>query len=294
MNLAKVLLFGALATVNAAYFAGWARAAPRRRGEPFATPWDILIGFGTDFLDALGIGSFAPTTAIFTFRRHPPEELIPGTLNVGHNTAAIAECLIFINAVPVDPTLLVACIFMAGAGAFFGAGVVNRLPRRAIQFSMGVALLIAGAIFAATNLGLLPAGGTAMSLHGWRFWFAVAMNLPLGALMSAGIGLYAPSMIMFALLGLHPLGAFPIMMGACGLVQPLASLRFFESGRFAWGPSVGLAVGGAFGVMLAAFVVKSLPLFALRWLVVGVVAYAAGSLLRAFAVATPAQLAEAI
>jgi hypothetical protein len=148
---------------------------------------------------------------------------------------------------------------------------------------MGLALLIAGGVFAATNLGALPAGGTAMSLAGWKFWVAISVNFVLGALMSGGIGLYAPCMITLALLGLNPLGAFPIMMGACGLVLPLASLRFFATGRFAWGPALGVFLGGGFGVLLAAFVVKSLPLVALRWLVVVAVFYAAASLLRGFA-----------
>ena len=282
MGLAKVLLFGTLAAANVAYFAAWWRAAPRFRQAPAPTATDISIGFVTDFFDALGIGSYAPTTAIFAFRKNPREELIPGTLNIGHNAASIAECIIFIAAVPVDPVLLVSCIGTAGLGAWLGAGVVSRMPRRAIQLCMGVALLIAGTVFAATNLGMLPAGGAAMTLAGWKFWFAVAGNLVLGALMSVGIGLYAPCMIMLALLGLNPLGAFPIMMGACGLVLPLASLRFFASGRFAWGPALGLFIGGGFGVLLAALVVKSLPLVALRWLVVGVVFYAAVSLLRGF------------
>ncbi len=119
-----------------------------------------------------------------------------------------------------------------------------------------------------------------MSLVGWKFPFAVGVNFILGALMSAGIGLYAPCMIMLALLGLNPLGAFPIMMASCGLLQPAAGLRFIKSGRFAWGVSVGLSCGGVAGVLLAAFVVKSLPLVALRWLVVAVVLYAAGAMLQ--------------
>jgi uncharacterized membrane protein YfcA len=279
MSVAKVVLFGMLAAANVMYFAAWARAARRHVGAPGPTAADVLIGFVTDFFDALGIGSYAPTTAIYTFRKRPTGELIPGTLNIGHNAASIAECLIYVAAVPVDPVLLVASIGTAGAGAWLGAGVVARLPRRTVQRVMGVALVIAGAVFVATNLGLLPAGGAAMTLLGWKFWLAISVNFFLGALMSAGIGLYAPCMIMLALLGLNPLGAFPIMMGACGLVLPLASLRFFETGRFAWGPALGLFIGGSFGVLLAAFVVKSLPLVSLRWLVVCVVFYAAASLL---------------
>jgi uncharacterized membrane protein YfcA len=287
MNLAKLLFFAMLAAANAAYFAALAGAIRRElaarklgRGAAGPTPGDILIGFITDFFDALGIGSYAPTTAIYTFRRNPPPELIPGTLHIGHNAASIAECLIYVAAVPVDPVLLVSSIGTAGAGAWLGAGVVARMPRRTIAVVMGVALIIAGTVFAATNLGLLPGGGTSMTLAGWKFWFAVIGNFFLGAIMSGGIGMYAPCMIMLALLGLNPLGAFPIMMGACGLVLPLSSLSFFKTGRFALGPAAGLFLGGAFGVLLAAFVVKSLPMAALRWLVVGAVLYAAANLLR--------------
>jgi uncharacterized membrane protein YfcA len=171
----------------------------------------------------------------------------------------------------------------AAVGAWLGAGVVARLPRRAIQITMGVALLIAGIAFAAKNLGAFPEYGTAMSLAGWKFGLAVSINFVLGALMSAGIGLYAPCMVTLALLGMHPLAAFPIMMGACALLQPVASLRFFQSARFAWGPSLGLAFGGVFGVLIAAYIVKSLPLFWLRWMVILVVTYTAFAMLRSAA-----------
>jgi hypothetical protein len=121
-----------------------------------------------------------------------------------------------------------------------------------------------------------------MELAGWRFGLAVAINFVLGALMSAGIGLYAPCMITLALLGMNPIAAFPIMMGACALLQPVASLRFFQTGAFAWGPSFGLAFG-VFGVLVAAYIVKSLPLVALRWLVIVVIVYAAYAMLRSAA-----------
>jgi uncharacterized membrane protein YfcA len=82
---------------------------------------------------------------------------------------------------------------------------------------------------------------------------------------------------------MHPLAAFPIMMGACALLQPVASLRFFQSGKFAWGPSLGLSFGGVVGVFVAAYIVKSLPVDKLRWLVIIVIAYAAFAMLRSAA-----------
>ena len=280
MSVPKLILFAALGLVNVAFVLAWIRAARRNPARESVTPIDILIGFVTDFFDTLGIGSFAPTTAIFKLRGKPADELIPGTLNIGHNAAAVLDTIIFVTIVAVDPLLLVLMVGSAAIGAWFGAGVATRLPRRAIQLFMGIALLIAATIFALSNLGALPVGGTAMALEGWRLYFAVGANFVFGALMSVGIGLYAPCMIMLALLGLNPLAAFPIMMGACGLVQPVAGLRFLETGRFAWGPATGLILGGVLGVLVAAFIVKQLPVTALRWLVIVVVAYASIMMLR--------------
>jgi uncharacterized membrane protein YfcA len=247
------------------------------------TVMELTIGCVVAFFDTLGIGSFAPTTAIFKLRHIVPDELIPGTLNVGLNLAALLESLIFVTAIIVEPVLLITVVVSAAAGAWLGAGIVARLQRRAIQVTMGIALLIAGSVFTAVNLGALPGGGTAMGLVGWKFGLAVGINFILGALMSAGIGLYAPCMITLALLGMHPLAAFPIMMGACALVQPVASLRFFQTNKFAWGPSLGLAIGSIPGVLIAAYIVKTLPLSALRWLVIVVIAYAAFAMLRSAA-----------
>ena len=280
MNAAKLGLLAALVVVNVAFVLAWVRDARRRAERPRPKLSDMAIGFVTDFLDALGIGSFAPTTALFKFRGSPPDELIPGTLNVGHNAAACVETVVFVTAVAVEPVLLATMVASATIGAWLGVGIVSGLPRRAIQLSMGAALLIAAIFFTMANLGAFPVGGTAMALSGWRFGLAVGVNFVLGALMSVGIGPYAPSMVVLALLGLHPLGAFPIMMGTCGIVQPVASLRFFKTGRFAFGPSLGLTLGGVVGVLIAIFIVRQLPLLALRWLVIVVVTYAAVTMLR--------------
>jgi uncharacterized membrane protein YfcA len=280
MNTAQLIFYVALGLAVTAFVLGAFKAAPHRSDRRWPTPLECVIGFTVAFFDTLGIGSFAPTTAIFKLRHMVADELIPGTLNVGLTVAAVSEAVIFVTAILVDPVLLVTVVLAATAGAWLGAGVVARLPRRAIQVTMGVALLIAGTVFTAVNLHALPGGGTAMSLAGWKFGMAVGINFVLGALMSAGIGLYAPCMITLALLGMHPIAAFPIMMGCCALLQPVASLRFFQTGKFAWGPSLGLSFGGLFGVLIAAYIVKSLPLAYLRWLVIVVIVYAAFAMLR--------------
>jgi uncharacterized membrane protein YfcA len=280
MNTTKTAVLTVLVLVNVAFVLGWIRAARRHRLRERPTLGDVAIGVVTDFLDTLGIGSFAPTTALFKFRGRPADELIPGTLNVGHNASAFLETTLFVTSVAVQPVLLGSMVASAALGAWLGAGVVSRLPRRAIQLFMGVALLVAALFFVMKNLGAFPAGGEAFGLEGWRFAVAVGVSFVLGALMCIGIGNYAPLMIMLALLGMHPLAAFPIMMASDGILQPVASLGFFRSGRFAHGPSLGLVCGGVLGVLIAFYIVKQLPLTAMRWLVIVVVSYAALSMLR--------------
>jgi uncharacterized membrane protein YfcA len=278
---AKTALFVALGIVTLGFVAYWFVAAHRRRG---ASAWPrrvhVAIGVITNFFDTLGIGSFAPTTSIFKLRRLVPDELIPGTLNVGHALPTITQAFIFIAIVEVDITTLAGMIAASVIGAWLGAGVVAGLPRRRVQIGMGLALIAAASFFAMTNLGLFPAGGDTLGLSSPLLWVGLAGNFVLGALMSLGIGLYAPCMILVALLGMNPRAAFPIMMGSCAFLMPVGSLRFIANGSYSHAASVGLALGGIPAVFVAAFVVKSLPLTALRWLVVAVVLYAAFSMLR--------------
>jgi uncharacterized membrane protein YfcA len=241
----------------------------------------IALGAVTNFFDTLGIGSFAPTTAWLKLRGLVPDSFLPATLNSGHALPTIAQALIFINLVRVDPVLLAACIAAAVAGATLGAPLVVRLPVRAVQGVVGLALLIAAGLYALSNLGLLPAGGDALALPQALFAVAIGVHFVLGALMTFGIGLYAPSLILLSLLGLNPTAAFPIMMGACAFLMPVCGMRFVRSERIDLRVVLGLALGGIPAVLLAAYVVKSLPLTTLRWGVVVVVLYAAALLLRA-------------
>jgi uncharacterized membrane protein YfcA len=189
------------------------------------------------------------------------------------------QALIFITAVKVDLTTLVGMIGAAVLGAWLGVGVVARLPRRAIQFGMGVALLLSALLFLSRNLGWVPGGGDALELHGGALVFAIAVNFALGAMMMLGIGLYAPCLILVSLLGMNPLAAFPIMMGACAFLMPIGGARFIQADRYSLRSALGLALGGIPGVLVAAFLVKSLPMEKLRWLVTFVVLYAAALML---------------
>lgn len=240
----------------------------------------VALGGVTNFFDTLGIGSFAPTTAWIKLRRMIPDSYLPGTLNAGHSLPTVAQALIFISLVSVDPWLLVACIGAAVLGSLVGAPIVVKLPVRVVQGFVGVALLIAALLYALSNLGLMPGGGSALSLPPGLFAVAVIAHVIMGALMAFGIGLYAPSLILLSMLGLDPKAAFPIMMGACAFLMPLSSLRFVRAERIDLRVVIGMALGGIPLVIVAAKVVKSLDLQTIRWGVVVVVIYAAVLLLR--------------
>ncbi|MGH8288192.1 MAG: TSUP family transporter [Steroidobacteraceae bacterium] len=250
---------------------GEAPSGAMRAGSAGPRPFDLAVGFITNFFDTLGIGNFAPTTAALKFTRRIPDEDIPGTLNVGHALPVLTEALIFIAAIVVDPRLLIAMIAASVLGAWLGAGVVARMPRRAIQLGMGIALAIAAALFITTR----PAGGSATALPGTFFVAALVGNFVLGALMTLGIGLYAPCLIMLSLMGLNPRAAFPIMMGSCAFLMPIGGMRFVRTRRYSTPVALGFAIGGPPAVLIAGYLVKSMPLEWLKWLVACVVLYAA-------------------
>lgn len=281
-------LLAVLATVFTAIL--FRQAAERKQMAPSLE--SIGLGAVTNFFDTLGIGSFAPTTAWLKFRNLVPDSFIPATLNVGHALPTVAQAgiFIFLLGVHVDPVLLVACVVAAVLGGLIGAPVVVRAPVQLVQGVVGVALLIAAALYAMSNLNLFPIGGSATALAGAFLYIAIAAHFIMGVLMSFGIGLYAPSLILLSLLGLDPRLAFPIMAGACAFLMPATGFRFVASDRIDLRVVLGLALGGIPAVLVAAFIVKELPMETLRWGVVVVVLYAALLLLRsAFAAKPPAQ-----
>ncbi|HYR30474.1 MAG TPA: sulfite exporter TauE/SafE family protein [Gemmatimonadales bacterium] len=278
---AKDVLLAVLAIVAALYAFVFARGLRRARDGDRLTPAKVATGFVTNFFDTLGIGSYAPTTALFRFWKMVPDERIPGTLNVGHTLPTIVQAFIFTRIVPVDARTLILMIGASMVGAWLGAGVVASWSRRTVQVGMGLALIAAAGLMLARQLELTPAGGDALGLTGLRLVVAVGVNFALGALMTLGIGLYAPCMILVSLLGMNPTTAFPIMMGSCAFLMPVASARFIRSGSFSPGACLGLLIGGVPAVLIAALIVKKLPIGAVRWLVVVVVLYTATALLRA-------------
>jgi len=232
-----------------------------------------LIGFVVNFFDVLGIGAFAPQTALLKFTKQTEDRVLPGTLNVSNTIPVLIQALIFIQIVEVEPITLISMLLSAAAGAILGAGIVAKLSVRKIQLTMGFALLVTAFFMLSGQMQWIQSGGEAIGLTGWKLALAVGTNFILGAFMTVGIGLYAPCMALVYALGMSPLVAFPIMMGSCAFLMPPASAKFIKEGAYNRKASVSMAIPGIIAVLIAAFLVKSLPLNTLRWVVIVVIIY---------------------
>ena len=244
----------------------------------------FFIGLVTDFFDTLGIGSFAPTTLLFkVFKFLDTDKKIPGTLNVAHTIPVILEAVLFLTGVKVEGITLFSMIAAAIAGALVGARIVNKLPEKKIQLVMGVCLIVTAFLMASGQLGWLKAlgaGNEAVGLTGIKLIIGIVGNFILGALMMAGVGLYAPCMAMVYMLGLSPLVAFPIMMGSCAGLMAIGSPEFIKAGNYSRIGSVAITIGGVIGVTIAYTLVKSMPLAVLTWVIIGVVIVTGISMIR--------------
>jgi uncharacterized membrane protein YfcA len=245
----------------------------------------VIVGAITNFFDTLGIGSFAPTMAWFKLRRLVPDRLIPCTMLVGHGLPTLTQAIIFLVllGVLVDPVLLAGCFLAVLMGGLLGAPLVARTRVWILQLVVGCALILAAALYTMTNLGLMPGGGTASSLPLVLTIVAIIANFVFGVLLNFGIGNYAPTLVMLSLMGLDPRLSFPIMAGGAAMAVAGAGARHITMGEIDLRLASGIALGGIPAVFVAAFIVKSMPLEILRWMVIVVVLYAALMMLRSAA-----------
>ena len=255
------------------------RAALARRASP--TLESIIFGACTNFFDTLGIGSFAPTTAWFKFRRLVPDRLIPCTLIVGHTLPTMVNGIIFLAVLDVDPVLFVGSVIAFLICGLLGVPLVTRARVWMVQIVVGCGLILAAIFYALANLHLMPGGGTAASLPAPLLIVAIVASFVIGVLLNFGIGNYAPTLALLSLMGMDPRLCFPIMAASAGLTMAGASVRYIGIGEVNLRIVTGMALGGIPAVFAAAFIVKTMPIELLRWLVIVIVLYAAVVMLRA-------------
>lgn len=233
-----------------------------------------IIGFLANFFDTLGIGSFAPSSAGFKMTKSVDDILVPGTLNVGDTVPVCVEAFLFFGFVEMDVLTLVLMIVASIIGSFVMAGIVSKFDRRKVRYALFVGLFILATVVLMRNLGVGPFGtqGTALGLSGVKLVIAVVANFIFGALMSIGVGLYAPCMAMVLALGMDAGCAFPAMMGSCAYLMAFGNgPKFIKEGRYDMVACLTQAIFGAIGVYVAYKFVGSMDINLLTKIIVVVV-----------------------
>jgi uncharacterized membrane protein YfcA len=267
-----------VALAMAAYVAILLRAVIRRKAYPSLEA--TILGAAVNFFDTLGIGSFATTTTWLRFRKLVPDRLIPPTLIAGLTPPAMTEGIIFLIllGVMVDPALLFGGALATGLGGIMGAPLVARARVWIVQATVAVGLLLAAIAFAMTNLHLFPGGGAATGLPPLQTIVAIVASFAFGLLANFGVGNYAPTLVLLSLMGMDPRLCFPIMASGASLMGAGSGARHVQIGQIDFRIVLGLAIGGIPAVLVAALIVKTMPLETLRWLVLVVVLCAAATM----------------
>jgi hypothetical protein len=276
-----IALLIAIGLAVLAYAVALGRVAIGRRVRPNVEAMGLSAV--VNFFDTLGIGSFAPTTAWLKLRKLVPDRLIPPTMVTGLTPPAMAQSIIFLIllGVMVDPLLLFGCATATLAGGIVGAPLVARARVWIVQLTVAIGLALAAAAYAMTNLHLFPGGGHATGLPIGPTIAAIAASFGFGILANFGVGNYAPTLVMLSLMGMDPRLCFPIMAAGGSLMGAGASVRHIAIGQIDLQVVLGLAIGGIPSVLIAALIVKEMPLEILRWLVFVVIVYTSAVMFRA-------------
>ena len=271
MDIAKILL-AALGIMSVVYGIYLVRDVMTHKEEhlPLKMVPILLIGLLANFFDTLGIGSFATSTTAFKFTKSCDDDLIPGTMNVCYAIPISVEAAIFIQRVEIDPLTLVLMIGASIIGAVIGASIISKWNINKVRVALGCAMIGLAIVMVCKLMGFGPFGivGTANILRGGKLIVGIVVNFILGALMMVGVGLYAPCMALCLLLGLSADMAFPIMMGSCAFLMPPGSIPFIKAGKYHRAAAIPLNISGIIGVLIAGFIITSLPLTLLTWVVV--------------------------
>lgn len=276
-------LLGLIVAINAYFIIYFVRDLIKNKQSFKEEPGDTRIlpftSFIIFFLSTFGISDFAIGTVLYPKMNWVSMKKLPGTLNTQCVVPVAVMALSYITAINVGIKTLAVCIVCQVIGAYLGPRFVVKLPERTIKLFVGVGLLVAAFLIFAGQMNWIPSNGTASELYGGKLVLAGFLLFVYGALNNIGIGSYALTMVTVYLLGLNPVAAFPIMMGACTFSVPIGSVQFIKFNEYSRKITLFTSTFGVLGVLVAVFLVKSLNTYMLKWLVIFVLLYSAYTML---------------
>ena len=237
-------------------------------------PYNTIVGIAANFLDVFGIGSFATTSAAFKLGKSVRDGDIAGTMIVGDTIPICIEAFLFAKLAGVDGLTLGILIIAAVVGAFLGSALITKLNIQGMRLMLGVGMVILGILMALRVFAVGPFGlvGDGLGLSGGRLVIAAFVQFILGVLMNIGVGLYAPCMAICCGLGMSVTAALPVVMGSSALLMAFGNgPQFIRSGKFDPLAVITQIIGGAAGVLIAYFFVKTLDVRYLTMIIAAVV-----------------------
>jgi len=247
--------------------------------EPGSNILFAALGIVSQFLSTFGVSDFAFNTVAFRLTKTVEDKKIPGTLNAACVIPVAFMALAYITVIKVDVLTLVVLIIAQTTGSYLTPRIVVKLPVSRIRIGIAAGLLCAAAFILAGKLQLIPSGGNLTGLPGIKLAVAAAAVFIYGALNNIGIGSYAPTMATIYALGIDPRVAFPIMMGGCTFSCAVGAMEFVRLGGYSRKPTLWISTVGLLGVAAAVYLVKSMDVDVIKWVVFAVVLYAALDLL---------------
>lgn len=238
-----------------------------------------ILGFISMFLSTLSISDYAINTLVYRYTKTVDDEKIPPTLNTESTIPCMVMALCYITSVDCDVTTLIVLIIAQTLGSILSPRIVAKLPADTIRWFMGIGLLVAAGMICGNQLGVFAGSGNATGLTGVKLVIAAVSMFLLGAFNNIGIGAFAPTTAIVYALGVSPLVAFPIMMGACSCSLAVGSAEFVKLKDYARKPTFFFLIPGVLGVLCAAYVATHIDLYYLKWIVFVVVLYAAYDLI---------------
>ena len=267
----------------------------QRQSTPALTHSDTLRLIGSGILafmsDTLGVGSFAVNIALAKILGTFEDEELPAMCNIVQLIPGAIESLFFMKYVAVDLTTLAVLILGTCIGGLLGGRIVSRLSKQAIRLAMILCFSFIIILLVSNQYHLLPVGGDAMALYSWKLAIGFLSLIVCGALTSVGVGLFAMVQGVLFLLSMSPLVAFPIMMAAGAMQQPLTAVMFLrQSKNLPLKRMLILSLGGCVGVLLTLPVFNYITLSWLHNLLIFILCFNLVAMSRAFLLARGADM----
>ncbi|MFR5585763.1 MAG: hypothetical protein ACLTLQ_19785 [[Clostridium] scindens] len=234
-----------------------------------------IMGFVLNLLDTLGVGSNATQMAFFKLTKLSPDEHLPANGNVIFAIPVGVEFLLFLDIVEVDTVTLITMLVSSVLGAIVRGEDCQQAAGEYLEKDPGchTALRSGDSDLQVKRIRSFWHDGGRNRTYGRQARYRHCSQFCIRSIDDLRGRAICTIMALCALLGMNISVAFPIMMGSCAFLMPPASVEFVKSGKYNRPAAAIATITGIFGVLAAYYIVKSMPITLLTWIVAAVLIY---------------------